>query len=187
MDVVTSLLGSYMAGAWWNCCCLGLCGLCTLYNRAVDMVCHVIRSHVHRMHVCFSCSLPPALFGRVTRIFYKSHHKKLTLENSPIPSAGTWTGNLSITSPAFYHGAIPAPNMGTQDISIQAAIQLFVLLHFDQYAHEECPVHIRLRTPCSCGRWVDHCFSGPVNGIGHSLYQGERFLYIFLKAKVDII
>ena len=60
----------------------------------------------------------PGYFTRVVT-------KKLTLENFPIPPAGTRTGNLLITSPAFYHGAIPAHNVGTQDISIQAVMQLF--------------------------------------------------------------
>ena len=46
-----------MAGATWNCCCLSASSVYTIQP------CHFMKSPIHKVHMCFSCNLPPALLA----------------------------------------------------------------------------------------------------------------------------
>ena len=51
-SVVSVLSGCYMAGAKWNCCHLGTCFEYTTPHTSLH--CHLIWSHIRRMHVCLA-------------------------------------------------------------------------------------------------------------------------------------
>ena len=66
-SVVSVLSGCYMAGAKWNCCHLGTCFEYTTPHTSLH--CHLIWSHIRRMHVCLAVTATYA-FGIMTGIFY---------------------------------------------------------------------------------------------------------------------
>ena len=51
--VFTALFGCYMAGATWNCCCLG--AFCVLHTT--------MKNHIHKAACVLSCNLPPTLLA----------------------------------------------------------------------------------------------------------------------------
>ena len=53
--VLTMLFGRYMAGATWNCCCLGAHSVYTI-QPGTSLQCHFIQSHIHRAHACLAAT-----------------------------------------------------------------------------------------------------------------------------------
>ena len=93
---------------------ISACSVCiTQYNHAP---CHFRQSHICKVHACLTTTCHMHVWQnecdvlRATAVTWgwngyqnKSRHKKLTQEeeNSPATPAGTWTRDLSITSPAL--------------------------------------------------------------------------------------
>ena len=62
-SVLITLFGCYVAGATWNCCCLGACCVYTTHPCS-NLQCYFIRCHVHASGAyVFSCNLSPALLA----------------------------------------------------------------------------------------------------------------------------
>ena len=53
------LFGCYIAGATWNCCCLGARSVYTIQPCTISR--HLMQSHIRKVYAVFSSNLPPAL------------------------------------------------------------------------------------------------------------------------------
>ena len=104
-----------------------------LYIPSNLLLCHFVRSHISRVHVCIALTSLSAFFLLFFFFFFaewpgsfkcysgnteverirkceSAHNVDTALgRNSPAAPAGNRTHNLFITSPAFYYRAIPAP------------------------------------------------------------------------------
>ena len=123
--VLTTLFGCCMAGATWNCCRLGASSVYTIQPRTA-LQCHLIRSHVRRVHVCLDVTchlhfwqndLDLLRATAVTRGWNgyrnKSQHRKLTLEKkslSPL-QRGLEPGTFGSRVRRSNHWTIPAPHL----------------------------------------------------------------------------
>ena len=107
----------------WNCCHLSACSMYAI-QPCTSLQCHFIPNNIHRVHVCFSCILPPALLAQWPRSFtcYRSNTRMERIpkqeseqmvdpgeENSPTALTRTWTCDLLILSPTLCRWAIPTP------------------------------------------------------------------------------
>ena len=101
----------------WNCWHLGACSVYAI-QPCTSLQCHCLPNHIHRVHVCFSCNLPPALLAQWPGSFTcchgntgmeripKQESEQMVdprEENSPTALARTWTCDLSIISPTLCH------------------------------------------------------------------------------------
>ena len=58
----TALFGCYMAGATWNCCCLGARSAYTI-QPCTSSQCRFIQSHIRRVRVCLAATCTFTCFG----------------------------------------------------------------------------------------------------------------------------
>ena len=113
--VLTAFSGCCMAGATWNCSCLGASSVYTI-QLCTSLQCHFIQSHIGRVYVYLAVTCHLRFWGNnrdllrataVTRKWNGYRNKKSAQkvyrgdESSPTSPAGTQTRDLSITSPTL--------------------------------------------------------------------------------------
>ena len=116
-SVLAVLIGSYMADAKWSAAIL-VYTLCTPYKHApvysvtffeaTCKVCLSVTCHLHIWQNDRDLLRATAVTLGWNVYQNKSQHRNTGEENSPTAPVGTWSLNISITSPALYHWTNPA-------------------------------------------------------------------------------
>ena len=125
MSLQRRLVVTWLHGATWNYCHLGARSV-YIIQPCTSLQSHFIRSHTCRFHInMFICNFPLALLAewpgaftcycgnaRVGRIPKWESAQNVDLGEEIPPATAAWnrTSDLSITSPAVYHWAIPVPH-----------------------------------------------------------------------------